>query len=91
VRSVVASVSTGAFAGFLSSPGDRVKTLVQGDLKGSYSPWKVTRELASKEGFAALWKGAGARATLVASAMLVMGEAKQAFPAYYPDWMHKKM
>lgn len=89
VRSAVASLLSGGTAGVLSAPADRVKTIMQKDMNGSYSWVQTTQKLWQTEGVKGFFKGAGTRGAVVGAFVYLMGEAKERVPAHLPPWMFK--
>ena len=83
----VASIGAGAFVGALTTPADRIKTIMQGDKNGSYSMMKTTWNIVKSEGVLGLWKGAGVRGGLVASAIFLTTEFAEVIPDHIPSWM----
>lgn len=90
VRSALAGGITGATVGLLTTPPARVKTLMQGDVKGEFpSSWDTIRKLVKEEGFGGLFKGKGARAGFVGGALATMAVTNQYFPPYFPASLHR--
>lgn len=83
----VSSIGSGAFVGALTTPADRIKTIMQGDKNGSYSMMKTTWSIVKSEGVLGLWKGAGVRGGLVASAIFLTTEFAEVIPDHIPSWM----
>ncbi len=67
LRESVASISTGFFAGALSTPPARLNVLMQGDTKGEYPTIASTfMRVVKEEGAKSLFKGAAPRASFMA-------------------------
>lgn len=85
------SFAAGGFAGFLSTPADRIKTLMQADLCGHYPSFITTaKKIVLSEGFAALFKGATIRSSLIGAATLIMSYSKEQLPLFFPAWTIQK-
>lgn len=81
-------MTSGACAGFLSTPLDRAKTLIQGDLSGKYITFRGTvRSICQEEGWKALFKGAKERVMLVGSLVALTVLLKKRIPDYFPSFL----
>jgi len=91
-RQLLASAATGACVGWLSSPPDRIRVLMQGNRRfRNQSSWAVTRHIIQTESILGLFKGSLARAWQISLSMTLMAQGKEYIPLILPAPFHRRL
>lgn len=85
--SPVAYLVSGLIAGFLTTPFDRCKTLMQEDVKGAIS-MRMAYKIVLAEGYRALFRGATARMATIGATTASLGFLGKVLPPCLPSSLH---
>ncbi len=89
-RDSVASITVGAAVGWVSTPLDGIKTLMQADSRGVYNSfYQTTHKVVTECGLRSLFRGATSRCVLISGAIFCIAESKERIPEYLPSYFHK--
>lgn len=88
IRDIVAGIIAGVPAGFLSTPFDLGKTLMQEDTTEKYPHFRATIcSLVKEEGVTAIFKGAVPRSFTIGGLIMITSVAKERVPHYFPSFL----
>lgn len=85
-RQLAASLISGALVGFVTNPLDKIKTMMQADIKNEHSSFiKTADKIIKKAGASGLFNGAFARMITIAGLTCALVEVKGFFPKIAPQ------
>lgn len=85
VTQLVAGAGCGALVGYISTPFDCVRTVMQANLRGP-STWKTLSQLVQERGLFGLMNGAGSRSAYIAGFIGMMTLCKHNYPKIFPNF-----